>query len=329
VPTADELWQHADYIENPSGGVTQLVRGATLGSTPYNRNGGSHLVDIRYTATNVTVLVDGVEQINMNGSFPDGRFGVYTIAQGPPASFANFEVLSTDFAGLSATVDRSNGNITIRNAGGVPVEFDYYQFDSASGSLSTGGWNSLSDQNFQPAGTGAHQRWQEAGGSSAAALAEAFLDGKSTLAANATINLGSAYNSGINGEDLVLRFRLPSGHVLNGAVQYVGTAVGLTGDYNSNGVVDAADYVVWRKNLGQAVNLPNDSTPGNVTQADYDVWRANFGRPVAGSGAALATVNVPEPTGFLLATCAGLFVVGSLKTGSRRMREAGSGGNGN
>ena len=26
----------------------------------------------------------------------------------------------------------------------------------------------------------------------------------------------------------------------------------VTGDYNSDGIVDAADYVVWRKNVGQA-----------------------------------------------------------------------------
>jgi hypothetical protein len=55
----------------------------------------------------------------------------------------------------------------------------------------------------------------------------------------------------------------------------------LTGDYNQSGTVDAADYVVWRNALGQAVVLPNDSTPGTVTQADYIEWRADFGRTLA------------------------------------------------
>jgi hypothetical protein len=55
----------------------------------------------------------------------------------------------------------------------------------------------------------------------------------------------------------------------------------LLGDYNQNGVVDAADYVVWRK------------TNGN--QAGYDTWRANFGR-TAGSGLGTSTsAAVPEP----------------------------------
>ena len=46
-----------------------------------------------------------------------------------------------------------------------------------------------------------------------------------------------------------------------------------TGDYNNNGVVDAADYVLWR-NGG---TLQNDPTPG-VQPGDYAVWRANFGK---------------------------------------------------
>ena len=53
----------------------------------------------------------------------------------------------------------------------------------------------------------------------------------------------------------------------------------LVGDYNSDGVVDAADYVVWRKHLGTTFQLPNEGTnasPGEVTTADYDVWRAHF-----------------------------------------------------
>lgn len=63
----------------------------------------------------------------------------------------------------------------------------------------------------------------------------------------------------------------------------------LIGDYNGNGVVDAADYVVWRKGVGTT-----------YTQNDYNVWRSNFGRP-AGSGAGVCTnASVPEPTTLVL-----------------------------
>jgi hypothetical protein len=67
----------------------------------------------------------------------------------------------------------------------------------------------------------------------------------------------------------------------------------INGDYNNNGIVDAADYVVWRDRLGQSVTMPNDATPGTVTAADYAVWRNNFGRTPAGSSAAALAV-VPE-----------------------------------
>jgi hypothetical protein len=71
-------------------------------------------------------------------------------------------------------------------------------------------------------------------------------------------------------------------------------ALGVSGDFNNNGTVDAADYVVWRKNLNTAGPLPNDITPG-VTPADFNVWRTNFGKTLAaGSGVAFAS-EVPEP----------------------------------
>ena len=49
-------------------------------------------------------------------------------------------------------------------------------------------------------------------------------------------------------------------------------AVTLAGDFNHNGVVDAADYVVWRKNDGTPATTPGVPTlePRSVSAA---VWR--------------------------------------------------------
>ncbi len=75
----------------------------------------------------------------------------------------------------------------------------------------------------------------------------------------------------------------------------------LVGDYNRNGVVDAADYVVWRKTLGQSVpggSGADGDNNGIIEQNDYSVWRANFG---AQSGtASVTTAAVPEPASWLL-----------------------------
>jgi hypothetical protein len=81
--------------------------------------------------------------------------------------------------------------------------------------------------------------------------------------------------------------------------------VGLTGDYNNNGVVDAADYVLWR----DGGTLQNDPTPG-VQPGDFDVWRMNFGK-TAGPGAALSAA-VPEPAAAAL-LLAGVLLPFSLR----------------
>jgi hypothetical protein len=73
------------------------------------------------------------------------------------------------------------------------------------------------------------------------------------------------------------------------------TELTVNGDFNLDGAVDAADYVVWRKGLGTT-----------YAQNHYAVWRANFGASLGpGSGSALPSAGplsaaVPEPTAQLL-----------------------------
>ena len=86
---------------------------------------------------------------------------------------------------------------------------------------------------------------------------------------------------------------------------------GVQGDYNNNGVVDAADYVVWA-NGGPLQNEVTGVSPGVVAPDDYDAWRARLGN-VSGSGSGSA---VPEPTSILL-VFAGLI---GLAVNSRRSR---------
>jgi hypothetical protein len=77
---------------------------------------------------------------------------------------------------------------------------------------------------------------------------------------------------------------------------------GLAGDYNGDDVVNAADYVVWRKSIG--------------TTDGYNLWRDHYGS-TGGSGAGgNAQAAVPEPTAMLL-----LFVgLGSIATRTSRFR---------
>lgn len=82
---------------------------------------------------------------------------------------------------------------------------------------------------------------------------------------------------------------------------------GLIGDYNQDGKVDAADYIVWRNNLGSTNVLPNDSFGGVIGPSQYNQWRFHFGQS-AGTGSEFAAAVVPEPTifGFVAAIFCGI-----------------------
>jgi autotransporter-associated beta strand protein len=71
------------------------------------------------------------------------------------------------------------------------------------------------------------------------------------------------------------------------------SAPGLPGDYNEDDVVDAADYVIWRKRNPDPTGpaLPNDNTAG-VGPDDYDRFVENFGEATGGGGNG---GGVPEP----------------------------------
>jgi hypothetical protein len=74
----------------------------------------------------------------------------------------------------------------------------------------------------------------------------------------------------------------------------------LPSDLNRDGVVDSADYVVWRKNLGwEAETNPADGNQdGRVDQMDYDFWKSHFGEtgasPVPGDYNGDGTVDAAD-----------------------------------
>jgi hypothetical protein len=68
-------------------------------------------------------------------------------------------------------------------------------------------------------------------------------------------------------------------------------AIGSPGDFNGDGVVDGADFLVWQR---------DDATPGGL-----DAWKANYG---AGAGATIAAAGVPEPASLTLIGLCGLAI---------------------
>lgn len=95
-------------------------------------------------------------------------------------------------------------------------------------------------------------------------------------------------------------------------------AAGLAGDFNDDGVVNLADYTVWRNNLGADEDvLPSGSGDGSgtVDAGDYTAWKLNFGMSNSASLSSNLPAAVPEPSSWIL-----FGILGIALTAYRRIR---------
>ncbi len=135
---------------------------------------------------------------------------------------------------------------------------------------------------------------------------EAWLsaDGVKALAIDGVVVAQSAPGILLEDRDsIVLGNRESESFFFEGLIDnvYVGSGVQavVPGDYNGDGSVDAADYTVWRDNLGGsesafAFGSRDMSISGPIGAGDYSFWRANFGN-TSGNAALTPAVSVPEP----------------------------------
>ncbi|MEM6798104.1 MAG: hypothetical protein AAF589_01195 [Planctomycetota bacterium] len=189
----------------------------------------------------------------------------------PDGGFINGDIEYTGLANntLTLEVDPSTGEAQLTNGTSFTVSIDAYVIDSASGSLeaSNGDWSSLEDQGVDGG------NWFEAD-ADADRISELLVTGGLELAPNDVVNLGFLFDEVDGIQDLDFRFAiLPSD--------------ASPGDFNADGVVDGADYAVWRNNL----NAPDDSSLNNngdgvagISAADLQVWRDNFGATGSSGG---------------------------------------------
>ncbi|MCA9186837.1 MAG: PEP-CTERM sorting domain-containing protein [Pirellulaceae bacterium] len=187
-------------------------------------------------------------------------------------------------------IDPTTGMGELRNESAIVLDFDGYLVQSASGSLSPSAWFSLADQSVNG--------WTEAVTSNHI-VSELEPFGSLQLQPGDALPLGKLFVVG-GAQDLSFEYA-PVGQASGaiGVVEYVALSVSLAGDYNNNGVVDAADYTVWKDTFGINVD-PNSGADGNgnglIDAADYTVWKDNFGN----AGQVASTQSVPEPSTWIL-----------------------------
>lgn len=91
----------------------------------------------------------------------------------------------------------------------------------------------------------------------------------------------------------------------------VSTCVPGIGDFDGNGTVEFADFLILAENFGSEVDshtLGDADCNGTVEFADFLVLAENFGKSAAGAAA-----SVPEPASFALLIAGGLAVTGLRK----------------
>lgn len=240
---------------------------------------------------------------NFNGQMDE--FRIYNHALTASEVSANFLTGPTPTPSIGLYVNTTTGDVTLASSQTTPFDIDYYSITSSGGALRTSQWNSLQDQNIG-AGTAAGEGWEEADLSSSHRLGELYLLGSSAIASGSPLHLGEAFDPSVFGEfnpgDLTFDFGVAREGLLTGSVIYLDF---LPGDFDNSLTVDAADYTVWRDNLGATSGAglaadhtgPNGHPDGVVDSHDFAVWQGNFGNFLP---QLQASTSVPEPTAWLV-----------------------------
>jgi glucose/arabinose dehydrogenase len=291
-----------DAANGGSGNMDVYLNGALAGSTELS-------VSLSDLSDDMAFLGESMYpgDANLNGQIDE--FRLYDHALTAQQVMESFAIGPVPLELFRLEVNSVTGSVVLLN-GPTNVAFDYYRIASPGGALDTAGWSSLDDQNIDATGAGEGESWDEMDQNDAFEIAELFLLGASNLTAGEALELGHLFEPSVFGQgeggDLVFQFGVQGGGLVSGDVIYV-TPDLAAGDYNDNGIVDAADYTIWRDSFGSTSDLRADGDGDQlIDDDDYAVWKWTFGN-LANAGAATALSAVPEPASvwLLVAGCLG------------------------
>lgn len=201
----------------------------------------------------------------------------------------------------SRTIDF--GNVAL-GSGVTPVGFDVFNLNAPSGFTAALDLDSVASSGNTAAFTTNLAPFSNLAAGASQAFTTSFnVSAVGTFMATYTLTLSDENLSGATNKTLTL--------TLKGVSR-------LAGDFNNDGSVDAGDYVVWQRSLGQTVATAYGGADGNgnltVDNADYDVWRAHFGQTAPGSGTGVSlSAAVPEPATVWLLALSAVFVCHCLR----------------
>jgi hypothetical protein len=208
------------------------------------------------------------------------------------------------------------GEVRLCNRDATPFSFVLYSIKSTSGALngSASVWKSISD-NYDVSGNGfidPVNNWVKISSSSTDLTEGVVQNPGGALAPFRSISLGNIWNPHTvpnPATDLSFNFTSASGPPPTFQVDYA-----LDGDYNRDNKVDMDDYVNWWRPAFGSTTVPSadGNLDGVIDAADYTIWRKNLGSVLpfppfgsgSGGGSGLAAAAIPEPTAGMLSLLA-------------------------
>jgi hypothetical protein len=209
---------------------------------------------------------------------------------------------------LVLNIDPATGAAQLLNESIYTIDFDGFAITSDAGSLD-GQWTRDESE--------LSEDWVLSNPSDAniALLNPDFAD---TLQGGEIINLGTLFSGDDSqqSQDLVMAFVLAEENFERfGVVRYNGV-IQHSGDFNADGAVDGADFVLWQQQFGQEGQLEADGNgDGRVDQSDLAIWENQYG--IVSQTSQPTSEVVPEPSAWLLA----LVCVAAAKLGCAAFRD--------
>jgi hypothetical protein len=257
-------------------------------------------------------------------------FGAPGFTGGPSAYIDNVDFEVSDQLiqpALAVSVNRGTGAMTLANQTGASVNIKSYSITSGFEGLEPANWRSIAD-NYDAGNPGPNQvdaahNWSKLTNPTANGdLSEADLQAAvgASLAHTRTVSIGNAGAWIQNpNEDLIFQY-ISGNQVVQGVVVYTGNG-GVpfaVGDLNVDGVVNAADWVIFRtnqqtdlssKSLAEAYRLGDLSGDRLNDHADFVLFKSAY--DIANGAGAFVTMigSVPEPSTVVLVLSAGLISI--------------------